>query len=198
MERRAFIRDFESGEWTMSELCEHYSISRPTGYKWSRRFELAGEDGLRELSRAPRTCPHRTAVSTEAGGLTQEDARLGSAQDSQIASRKVARLGVAVPKYGLRHLEAARLGKKPSTPHTVETSGRGAPQDRSPERGVDHRLQGSVQDTRRTVLLPPHGARQLQPLPPLLPRVAECQNYWHQSHDGADFSQKWTTPCHPE
>ena len=65
MERGAFVRDFASGEWTMSELCEHYGISRPTGYKWAGRYRAAGERGLRERSRAPRTCPHRTAASTE-------------------------------------------------------------------------------------------------------------------------------------
>jgi transposase InsO family protein len=49
----------------MSELCEHHGVSRPTGYKWARRYETDGDDGLKELSRAPRNCPHRTAAKTE-------------------------------------------------------------------------------------------------------------------------------------
>lgn len=65
MERRRFVRDFDSGDWTMSELCEHYGISRPTGYKWVERYAEHGDEGLVELSRAPVNCPHHTATTTE-------------------------------------------------------------------------------------------------------------------------------------
>jgi len=65
MERGRFVRDFDSGDWTMSELCEHYGISRPTGYKWVERYGEQGDEGLVELSRAPLTCPHRTEAETE-------------------------------------------------------------------------------------------------------------------------------------
>ena len=36
-ERLAFVHDLESGHWSMSELCERYGVSRPTGYKWLAR-----------------------------------------------------------------------------------------------------------------------------------------------------------------
>jgi transposase InsO family protein len=49
----------------MSELCEHYGVSRPTGYKWARRYEEEGVRGLEERSRAPRSCPHRTPREVE-------------------------------------------------------------------------------------------------------------------------------------
>ena len=65
MERGDFVRDWLTGEWTMTELCEHYAISRPTGYKWVQRYQAAGEAGLVELSRAPRSCPHKTSPGTE-------------------------------------------------------------------------------------------------------------------------------------
>jgi putative transposase len=65
MERARFVRELASGEWTMSELCEHHGISRPTGYKWAERYEADGDDGLKEHSRAPRGCPHRTATEIE-------------------------------------------------------------------------------------------------------------------------------------
>jgi putative transposase len=65
MERARFVRELASGEWTMSELCEHHGISRPTGYKWAARYDADGDEGLKERSRAPRGCPHRTATEIE-------------------------------------------------------------------------------------------------------------------------------------
>jgi len=65
MERSRFIQDLGSGQWEMGELCEHYGVSRPTGYKWARRYIEEGDAGLEERSRAPRGCPHRTAPGTE-------------------------------------------------------------------------------------------------------------------------------------
>ena len=63
-ERFRFVLDFESGQWAMTELCERYGISRPTGYKWVARNGPGGS-GLEELSRAPHRCPHRTTARIE-------------------------------------------------------------------------------------------------------------------------------------
>jgi Homeodomain-like domain len=41
-ERMRFIVDCRSDEWTMTELCERYEISRKTGYKWLERYEISG------------------------------------------------------------------------------------------------------------------------------------------------------------
>jgi transposase InsO family protein len=65
-ERVQFVRDFESGHWSMTELCERYGVSRPTGYKWVARHRADGDRGLVERSRAPHTCPHRTSDDVEA------------------------------------------------------------------------------------------------------------------------------------
>lgn len=65
-ERLYFVRDFESGHWAMSELCERYGVTRPTGYKWVARHRTGGDRGLVERSRAPHTCPHRTSDEVEA------------------------------------------------------------------------------------------------------------------------------------
>jgi len=52
-ERMRFIIEHRSNEWTMTELCERYEISRKTGYKWLERYRLEGPAGLAERSRAP-------------------------------------------------------------------------------------------------------------------------------------------------
>ena len=36
-QRLSFVRDFETGQWSMTELCERYRVTRPTGYKWVDR-----------------------------------------------------------------------------------------------------------------------------------------------------------------
>lgn len=59
-ERVRFIVDLESAAFTMSELCAVYGISRKTGYKWAQRYLEEGWDGLKDRSRAPHSCPHRT------------------------------------------------------------------------------------------------------------------------------------------
>jgi hypothetical protein len=38
-QRLSFLIDYASGQWSMSELCERYRVSRPTGYKWSADIE---------------------------------------------------------------------------------------------------------------------------------------------------------------
>ena len=63
-ERMRFVRDRESGQWSMTELCERYGVSRPTGYKWMARRE--GRAGFADRSHAPHQCPHRTSADLEA------------------------------------------------------------------------------------------------------------------------------------
>jgi len=64
-ERVKFAVLAESGRMSMSELCVDYGISRKTGYKWLGRYREGGVSGVRELSRRPRHCPHRTQESIE-------------------------------------------------------------------------------------------------------------------------------------
>jgi putative transposase len=51
--RVRFISDHLTREWSMTELCERYEISRKTGYKWLWRYAEFGAAGLLERSRAP-------------------------------------------------------------------------------------------------------------------------------------------------
>lgn len=59
-ERVRFARDFASGHWSMTELCERYGVTRPTGYKWIARYRVGGDGALADRSRAPHHSPHRT------------------------------------------------------------------------------------------------------------------------------------------
>jgi putative transposase len=60
-QRERFIRDWQRGLYTMTELSARYGVSRKTGYKWLERFDEGGRQALGDRSRAPRSCPHRIA-----------------------------------------------------------------------------------------------------------------------------------------
>ena len=60
-QRVEFIADYLSGDYSTSELCRVYGISRPTAYKWIERYRQRGAPGLEELSRAPHSHPNQTA-----------------------------------------------------------------------------------------------------------------------------------------
>src|SRR6202046_1328659 len=64
-QRRKFVQEYESGEWTMAELCREYEISRESGYKWIKRIRGEGEQGLEHRSRAPRCHRNQTDANIE-------------------------------------------------------------------------------------------------------------------------------------
>jgi len=45
---------------TVAATCRVHGISRPTGYKWLRRFEHLGIEGLLDQRRQPKQVPHKT------------------------------------------------------------------------------------------------------------------------------------------
>ena len=59
-ERISFVLAVEQREDSVAELCRQYGISRKTGYKWIRRYRADGFEGMRERSRRPLHCPHKT------------------------------------------------------------------------------------------------------------------------------------------
>lgn len=63
--RREFVAEYLSGEWTMTDLCAAYGISRVTGYAVLARWRAEGEAGLEERSRAPGRHRNQTAAEIE-------------------------------------------------------------------------------------------------------------------------------------
>lgn len=58
-QRTEFVLRTYDPEVVFQELCEEYGISAKTGYKWKRRFEEEGREGLRDRSRRPRHHPEQ-------------------------------------------------------------------------------------------------------------------------------------------
>jgi len=65
-QRVQLIADWLSGEYTKSELCRAYGISRPTADKWIHRYREGGPGGLAELSRAAHAHPNQTGDEVRA------------------------------------------------------------------------------------------------------------------------------------
>ena len=59
-EKLKFIGDWLKKEFTFTDLCKRYDISRKTGYKLIYRYELEGERALEERSHARHFHPNQT------------------------------------------------------------------------------------------------------------------------------------------
>jgi transposase len=57
----------------ISKLCREFGISRKTGYKWLRRYQENGAEGLQDRSRRPHTSPNRTPAEMERRVLALRD-----------------------------------------------------------------------------------------------------------------------------
>ncbi len=88
-QRQHFYRDYTSGQWSMSELCDRYQISRPTGYKWIDRIEAEGLKAVEDRSRAPNRHPNRTPEHVEREILVlREKYGWGATKLRQIMKRR--------------------------------------------------------------------------------------------------------------
>jgi transposase InsO family protein len=59
-ERIRMLSDYETGNWSVSELCRRYGICRDTFYEWRERKGTGDPEWFRDRSHAPLDCSHRT------------------------------------------------------------------------------------------------------------------------------------------
>jgi putative transposase len=64
-EKVHFISDYNHDRFDFRELCRRFGISPKTGYKYVRRYEEHGVDGLKERSCVAHWCPHKTRPRIE-------------------------------------------------------------------------------------------------------------------------------------
>ena len=93
--RLTMVMRIESGR-PVAHVAAEMGISRPTAYKWWRRWQSEGIEGLVDRSSRPRSCPHQTSPGLE-GSIAE--------------LRRTLKLGPV--RIG------ARLGVAPSTVHRV-------------------------------------------------------------------------------
>ena len=54
------ISDWCERDDNITALAQKYALSRKTVYKWVKRYEAEGLDGLKDQSRAPKQCSNKT------------------------------------------------------------------------------------------------------------------------------------------
>ena len=58
-QRLQFLSSYQKEEMSVTDLCHEYGISRPTAYKWIKRYDEVGPEGLLDLARTPHSSPSR-------------------------------------------------------------------------------------------------------------------------------------------
>jgi transposase len=61
-QRLQFLSSYQREEMSVTDLCHEYGISRPTAYKWIKRYDEVGPEGLLDLTRTPHSSPHATSA----------------------------------------------------------------------------------------------------------------------------------------
>lgn len=59
-ERVRMLSEYDTGLWSVSELCRRYGVSRDTFYEWQLRRQSGAADWFEDRSHATHGCPHRT------------------------------------------------------------------------------------------------------------------------------------------
>lgn len=128
-ERFRFVLEYESGGFSMAELCRRYSVSRRTGYKWVNRYLAEGVSGLEDRSRAPHDCPHSLDEKTEEAILQLRRAHMDwgprklrsvlLAEDPSRAWPASSTIGDLLSRHGLVAARRSRRRASPS-PHPLK------------------------------------------------------------------------------
>jgi transposase InsO family protein len=98
MQRQDFVLLARKPGVNVSELCRRFGISRDKGYKWLRRYAEAGQPGLEDRSRRPKSSPQRTSVSLEAEVL-----KVRAESNGAWGGRKIAK---ALERRGIKDVPA--------------------------------------------------------------------------------------------
>jgi putative transposase len=124
-EKLRFVLQYDSGEHSMTELCQRFEIARETGYVWLRRYRQAGVRGLLERSRAAHRHGNQTPEEIErlVLELRQAHMRWGPRKLQRILQRDepgrpwpaVSTIGALLKREGL---VVARKKRKRTAPYS--------------------------------------------------------------------------------
>lgn len=121
--RKEFVEDYESGDWSVSQLCRMHGISRVTGHMVLRRWREQGEAGLAEHSRAALRHPNQTPLEIEklVLGLRREHPLWGPRKLKVVLEQRhpeliipaASTMGAMLDREGLTHRRRKRRHVEP-------------------------------------------------------------------------------------
>jgi transposase-like protein len=78
-ERIRMLSEYDTGNWSISDLCRRYGVCRDTFHEWRKRREGDTAEWFMDHSHAPLHCPHRTeaAISEAVISLRRRFPHLG-------------------------------------------------------------------------------------------------------------------------
>jgi len=102
--RAELVARIEAGQ-PVAMVAEEMNVSRATAYKWLRRWRAEGEEGLRDRSSRPRSCPHRTSARMERRIVALRQRRkLGPARIGPIVGLPASTVHRVLTRHGLQRL----------------------------------------------------------------------------------------------
>jgi transposase InsO family protein len=144
-DRIEFVKLYETGQYSMTELCAMKGVTRACGHKWVKRWKGEGIAGLEERSRAPHYRPNETDPRwiEVLLRLRHEHPSLGPAKLVEMMSDRdgqrpmaASTAGSILSRYGLVHHRRRRrrhyvtgagekIGAIPGAGHTMTTDHKG-------------------------------------------------------------------------
>jgi len=139
--RLAIIRHVEEVTGNVAQTCRYYGITRQTFYRWLRRYEEKGLEGLRDRSRRPHYSPN--ATSAEVVGkiiYLRQNYHFGPGKIAMYLQRYH---DITISKSGVwRILERLELNRLPASQSTRPIRNGGNAM-RNPSRGTPSRSTSS-------------------------------------------------------
>ena len=103
--RLTMVMRIESGR-PVAHVAAEMGISRPTAYKWWRRWQVEGVDGLVDRSSRPRSCPHQCSRELEAAiAELRRTLKLGPARIGWRLGVPVSTVHRVLVRLGLNRLQ---------------------------------------------------------------------------------------------
>lgn len=102
--RFTLVTRIESGR-AVAHVAAEMGVSRPTAYKWWRRWQNEGLDGLVDRSSRPRSCPHQTPREIEAQVVAlRTELKRGPARLAPILGLPASTIYQILRRHGLNRL----------------------------------------------------------------------------------------------
>ena len=123
-ERVRMLSEYDSGHWSVSEICRRFGVSRDTFYAWRARRACGEADWFRDRPHSTLACPHHTPALLEARivGLRRRFPHLGPRKllwhlersDGQTSWPAASTIGDILKRAGL--VAASKRRRRPLDP----------------------------------------------------------------------------------